>query len=204
MSVRTVSVGICGSRTRPARFPLYDNYTLKDAYTAFPLPDIKCHPAALICSLSALCWVCWLLYSQNIFLCCTHSVMTVIGKDHDSLSSWWTFNETLFMLQPQRERAEKRQAGPSRRAVWDWKHFEVKDQLRGLITHLCCHSCQFPNQSEKEIQSWAWLQFSDTPKALIISRNHLWPLSTVVRRVVLFCPQKHPPPWPHAFTIHVI
>lgn len=53
------------------------------------------------------------------------------------------------MLQPQREGAEERRAGPSRSAVWGWKHFEVKDQLRGLITHLCCHSHQPPDLNEQ-------------------------------------------------------
>lgn len=107
-------------------------------------------PTALVCSLSALCRICCLLYRENIFLCYTHCVVTVIGKDLDSLSSWWTFNEALFMLQLQREKAEKCQTGPSRRAVWGWKHFEVRERCRGLITRLRCHSCQLPYQSKKE------------------------------------------------------
>lgn len=122
-------------------------------------------------TLSALCRICCLLYKENIFLCYTCGVVTVIGKDLDSLSSWWTFNEALFMLQLHREKAEKYQTGSSRRAVWGWKHFEVRDRCRGLITRLCCHSCQLPYQSKKEIHGWAWLRFSNTPKALIICAN---------------------------------
>lgn len=151
-----------------------------------PISPHTVAPAALICSLSTLCPVCWLLYRENIFLCCTHCVVTVIGKDPDSLSSWWTFNEALFMLQPQRERAEKCHTGPSRRAVWGWKHFEVRERLRGLITRLCCHSCQLPYQSKKEIRGWAWLQFSNTPKALKISWKHLWPLLLFIKQALFY------------------
>lgn len=147
-------------------------------------------PTSLICSLSALCRVWWLLYRENIFLCCTHYVVTVIGKDHDSLSSWWTFNEALFMLQPQRERAEKCQTGPSRRAVWGWKHFEVRDRLRGLITRLCCHSCQLPYQSKKKSMAEPGFGFPTPPKALIISWKHLWPVLLFIKcKFVLFSPE---------------
>lgn len=100
---------------------------------------------------------------EDIFLCCTHCLVTVIGKDHDSLSSWWTFNEALFMLQPQRERAEKCRAGPSRRAVRGWKHFEVRERLRGLITRLCCHSRQPANRSEKKSKAKPGFTFPTPP-----------------------------------------
>lgn len=114
---------------------------------------------------------------EDIFLCYTHCLVTVIGKDHDSLSSWWTFNEALFMLQPRRERAEKCQAGPSRRAVWGWKHFEVRERLRGLITRLCCHSRQPANQSEKKSKAKPGFTFPTPPhppKAFRISGKHLF------------------------------
>lgn len=94
--------------------------------------------------------VCCLLHTGNIFLCYTHCVVTVIGKDLDSLSSWWTFNEALFMLQLRREKAEKRQTGPSRRADGGCEHFEVRERSGGLITRLCCHSCQLPYPSKKK------------------------------------------------------
>ena len=105
-------------------------------------------------------------YAQRTYFCAARSsVVTVIGKDHDSLSSWWTFNEALFMLQPQREGAEQRRAGPSRRAVWGCKHFEVKDQLRGLITHLRCHPRQPPDLNEKKSKAQPGSSFPTLPNS---------------------------------------
>lgn len=130
---------------------------------------------------------------EKIFLCCTRGVVTVIGKDHDSLSSQWTFNEALFMLQPQRERAEKCQAGLSRRAVWGWKHFEVRVRLRGLITRPGCHSRQPAKQSEKKSKAEPGFTFPTPPEVLIISWKHLR-LSRDYKGVILFFLEKRKPP----------
>lgn len=138
-------------------------FFIKTCFFFFWGVNIQCHQR-LWSAHSAFHRVCWLLHRENIFLCCTHCVVTVIGKDLDSLSSWWTFNEALFMLQPQRERAEKCQTGPSRRAVWGWKHFEVRERLRGLITRLCCHSCQLPYQSKQKSTAEPGFAFPTPPK----------------------------------------
>lgn len=146
----------CPSRD-PCVLPYYHK-GLKDAYIS-TLPSVP--------STSRRCFAPESVghYAQRTYFCCTLCVLTVIGKDHDSLSSCWTFNEAVFMLQPQREGAEERQAGPSRRAVWGWKHFEVKDQLRGLITHLRCHSCQPPDLNEKKSKAEPGSSFPALPNS---------------------------------------
>lgn len=123
---------------------------------------------------------------ENIFLCWALCVVTVIGKDHDSLSSCWTFNEPLFMLQPQREGAEEWRAGPSRRAVWGRKHFEVKEQLRGLITHHCCHSCQPPDLNEKKSKAEPGSSFPTLPNSSDNIRGT--PLLLIARSTSCICP----------------
>lgn len=72
-------------------------------YTVSPTrPQLGSHLLHLLCR------VCWLLCRENIFWWCTrYCVVTVIGKDLDSLSSRWTFNEALFMLQSRRERESR-------------------------------------------------------------------------------------------------